>query len=425
MSAGPRRWWHAATAAFARVRLSALAGSAQALGLVQVLLVVHLALEPRDSDAYLYLLIWVQVPTQMVVVGVLNPTWLRIGASPEPRRLTQLARALPFAVLIAGPLGMLAYAALSGQPFSAVSLYAALGAVLAPLFALTWTAATRLAVDGFGAWLAGVTLIPNALGVAGLGAVWWIGSGIDPVVVLLVTQIIGYATVLALLIRTGSAVGAAYMLRDGGRTPGGGARKAGVHYFAGQAAVSYGAGLVLQSATAALPAASLSILGIITRAVSGIQSLITNANLPSLVHTSSVDDRAPLRFLDRFLAVAGSAGAAAVVVSWYLRPAWTLYVAAVVGWILAAALNATVKRIAVRFHSPRLTLITTATSISVTLALTGMLMTGHLTFTMVLFAYLLLDLVSGVWTAVRIRRLRVAALYLGACVVFAAVMVAA
>jgi len=378
-----------------------LAGTGQGLAFAQLILLMTGTGAGHASDAYFYIIAWSQVPWQVVLLGMLYPAWVRGSVIPRERLWLWSVPVMSVAAVI---VSAWIFAHLAGS-YEELPVHAVLLACLGAVTSLVWSSSLKLAALRKTNWLAAVTLPANLVSCLFL-LVMRGESQVFKVSGLLVGQILGMMVYLLLLVRARRAVSdvSSSLASHGASnvTDRGGAHR----WFLGQSVVGYGSILVIQSQIAALPASSLSVTGMVSRVVSGISTASTNALLPRLVHANA-DSPDPVFKFVRVVNLAGwiifACGAVAV---WRLdlRSTTFGYAIFVAPWLVAANLNASLKRLAARFLEPSVATfsILSALVVPACLAVIGSL--GGLSLKVVLLGLISMDLLPGVMLAAVFRQ---------------------
>ena len=384
---------------------SALAGGSQVLALIQLALLLVGTGPGPASDAYFYIVAWIQVPWQILLLGVVYPAWVRSGTLPHER--VWLASA-PIASALAAIVAAVLVAHLSG-PYPALPLHASLMSCLGLVSAIAWALGLRLASWGDTDWFAAITLPANLA--ACLALILSVDAPLDgKVTALLSGQLLGTLLFLPALIVRARRRAAQRKERaktaediDPQKSP---IDETAHRWFLAQSSVSQGANLVIQSQAATLPANGLSTIGVVSRVVAGLNTISTSALLPRLVHSDSDSPNPVYRFV-RVMNGFGWVILAVTVVAIYagdLAGTPLTYVVLIAPWLVASNLNVSLKRVAARFLKPSVATlsIVSATLVPVGLAVAGIL--GYLSLTTVFLGMILMDLLPGVMLASILRR---------------------
>ena len=378
-----------------------LAASGQALALVQIALLLVGAGAGPASNAYFYIVPWIQIPWQVGLLGVIYPPLVRGDRIP-------LLRFWLWVI----PLMSVATAAIAGGVFWAIStpypdlpLHVALLGLVGLFSSALWAAVIRLAAVGRAAWMAAVTLPANMAGAAAV-ALTMSAPLSERVTAMLVGQIVG-SVAFGVIVGTRSG-----LLRIARQAPSSAAvaRSSAHRWFLAQSSVGYGAGLMIQTQTASLQGNALSAVGVISRIVGGIGAVTTNAVLPRLVHDRSEDGN-PVRRFVRAMNVAGWVTFPIVAAfSWWLSSleSYLGVLILTVPWVMSANLNASTKRVAARFLPPHFATMSIAAAVLIPALLATLQAVGLLSLTAVLCAMILMDLVPAFLLAFRLRMVPIA-----------------
>lgn len=365
-----------------------LAALTQGLGLLQLLLLVG-GSPSSESDSYFYLITWAQLPTQILLSGYVYPTWLS-AVTGVRRRLILSLTAAPL-VGIAGVLcAAFIFSGLTA-PHAGFAGQVGLFSVLALLLTAGWAFALRLSADGTTSWASSVTLAANVLSCAVLGVLWSAPQS-TRLTAMLAAQIVGMVLTVTLIIRKNPGIFVRLFHEPTN------ARQASskVDWYLAQAIAAYGGLLVLQTASIALAPAALSILGLIGRFVSGLNTVITSALVPRLVHANTTSDHNAVSFVRITSFISLVVALAASVAGFVFGSNLASQVTIVLCWFAAATLNSTFKRLAVRSLEPRTSLASLTLNLLTGAVVAILAYTSSLTLELLILAYILMDLLPGV-----------------------------
>lgn len=377
---------------------SALAASSQALALIQIALLFASASAGVASDAYFYILPWAQFPAQVILFGVAYPVWVRGERLPAERVWIGLT-----------PLASAALAAIAGIVFARLAstynelwLHVLLLGAIGAGTSVAWTYALRLASTGEAYWLAGLTLPANLMSCLALLAVHDLTLA-QRVSLMLAAQLLGTILFIpGLWLRSRGLPASAD--KEVARRAGGNERTH--RWFLAQSATGYGAMIALQSIAAVLPAASLSIVGVVSRVVAGVTAIGTNAVLPRLLHSSSGSGASVFRFARVVNILAWIATLVAIGLALFLHDSipWIWTIVLIFPWAAATNLNASMKRVAARFLSSRVATVSIISAIVTPAAVGGLCLVMGPDINLVLCGMILLDLVPGCVLAIMLAQ---------------------
>ncbi|WP_157549746.1 hypothetical protein [Microbacterium sp. Leaf288] len=376
-----------------------LAGATQGLALFQLLLLFLGEGPGPASDAYFYIVAWIQVPWQIVLLGVVYPTWVRGAHVPNERAWLAV---VPLLSAAAGVIASYLFARLS-EPYPELWLHCVLMSSLGLISGALWAVVLRLAAENDPLWFAAVTLPANFAACVALVICQALPLP-GRVTALLGAQVLGSAVYLVIV--------ALRMHRIRSRTVSAPRHtESSAHrWFLAQSATAYGSNLFIQTQTATLPANALSSLGIVSRIVAGITAVVTNAILPRLVHRDTLSADPTYRFV-LFVNVGAWATlplALAAIVAANLQDSIAGYALLVIPWAVAANLNASMKRVAARFLPGRVAMFSIIPAVLIPAALSIANALGLLNLIVVIGALILMDLVPGVILSVVQRRFGIA-----------------
>jgi len=315
------------------VRARSVGAVSNALGLVQVSLLVTRCGFSRTTDAYVVLFAFGQAVLAVWVQGIVYPARLAVGRDAGGWRRTQLmaaGAALLFQVVAAGIL------VLQGFPMGTVLPLALPLVVAQSAGAASAVLGVRHACAGRPALMAGLAAPANALACVALlaspqGAVaaqrmcWGLA--------------VGNVTLLGLL--TARSLGGGDANAPTATSP---PLRGRCHWLVVNAAVGYAGGLLLQTAAAELPRGTATVYGIVTRVVGAAVGIGVNAALPALVHWSRDGAAEAHHLLGRVLR--GAAPLLALLAAGaVLEPRYVRVAAAGAGWLALAAAAALVAQV--------------------------------------------------------------------------------
>jgi hypothetical protein len=379
---------------------SSLAAATQGLGLLQLGLLIG-GNPSSESDAYFYLITWAQLPAQLLLSGFVYPTWLS-GTANIGARVRWALSAAPVLAVLGVVIASVVFSALSTGPQS-FELHVALFAVLGVGLSAGWALALRLSADGNSSWVSSVTLASNLLScvmlLVTLGA-----AQSDRLTFMLSAQIVGMLITVVMI----SARHRDIWRRLTREAVNARVTDSKVDWYLAQSVFGYGGLLVLQTASVALAPAALSILGLIGRFVSGLNTVITSAVVPRLVNSGSSSDRSAILFIRYSCLMSLSVAATACAIGWVSQnSSWLPQAALVCAWFAAAVLNSTFKRLAIRSLEPRVSLVPILCNLATSILVAYFALSGSLSFAILILAYVLMDLLPGIFLAYALRRLHI------------------
>ena len=332
---------HAASAAlpvrtFLRAPVASIAS--QAVGLLQLGLLLLRAGANQATDAFYYLFSLGMVSITGIIVGVVYPSLLnheRLSRSD----LRSIRNAVPvLSLLMVG--GGAAWLGVNDRLGSGLYALVALSGANAVVQARLWFRAVAAEAGGQAVWIAGVALPANIIAVAALAPQWRTPE-------LAVTAMAGgllAGNIGLLLIMERRRVGDD-VVRD---SPDASSRK-GSTWFLGTACSAFVAQTVMQSLAVLLPAASLTLLNLANKLVGSIAAAFVNATMPLLVHGRTESPTMARRFLRVVVLVEAVGGVALLVGTYFLRPDFILPAFVVGVWLVGSGASAVAQRMAFRF----------------------------------------------------------------------------
>ncbi|MCK5749808.1 MAG: hypothetical protein KAH44_26570, partial [Oricola sp.] len=177
-------------------------------------------------------------------------------------------------------------------------------------------------------------------------------------------------------------------------------------WFGTKAVTGYGAGVALQSVASLLPASSVTIIGILSRLVSGFSTTVTNALLPRLVNARSSGKSAAQNYcyvVLLFTTLVNAALMIPVVLGVGFSVGQVSLAIIAVTWIGGSSASAVIQRLAIRFHSSVASWVSIVVSIAVPASLGIILVTGNLNLLVVVVGFVLLDVAVGLGTALLLK----------------------
>lgn len=382
-----------------------VAGTSQFLGLVQLALLLRGG-AGRPTDIYFFITAWTTAPIQLFLVSTFYPLLLKFGAteSREQRKWVVITCGAIFGSALAG--GAI-YSAKNGYE-SDLAPIAGLSALSSTVSVWAWQRALVLSAHGRPRWISGINLLPS-LFVVPILAIPAITDQTDRVCLLLVGQLVGF---LAYGFLTKSASGGMSPIGERSASEGlGHARR----LFLAQSGSAYGSLLVIQSVGIGLPAAEFTVFATIGRVVAGLNSLISSAVLPLLINHSTRRSDTAVKFCWLLLVGVGlAAGLSDSLIAGGMAPSLRAHRHAIlIGlvWIAAVSLNATLHRVAFRFHHAGLSWITVLVSPAVALISVFIGFSG-ISLNALLWCTVAIDLISAVAFSFALRKY---ALAVGIC----------
>ena len=393
------------------LRAPAMSIASQAVGVLQLGLLLLRAGANEATDAFYYLFNLGMVSITGIIVGVVYPSLLnreRLSRS-DLRWIRNLVPVL--CLLVVG--GGAAWLAANDRLGNELYLLAVLSGANAVVQARLWFRAIAAEAAGHAIWIAGVALPANLIAVAALAPPW-------PAPNLAVTAMTGGLLLGNLVLlgvmrhrRVGDAV-----LVDGAAATG---SRSGSAWFLGTASVAFVSQAVLQSLAVLLPAAGLTILNLASKIVGSISAAFVNATMPLLVHERTDSPAAARRFL-RIVMLAEALGGTVLVIGTYLvRPDIAVAAVVVAVWMVGSGAAAVAQRMGFRFLPAQDVAKRQIASVVVVvpLALLSAWSAGF-TLTVLLCAYAAIDVLTGMLLLWPLKDRRMGALLAAGAVTLAA-----
>lgn len=380
----------------------------QTLGLIQLFILLHRG-AGQATDAYFYILAWSMVPIQVLLVGTYYPTVLRGGKLTAKRE--KILTATAACSTAAMTLGAFAVYRSVASGFAGLDLLALAAAVAALASIPAWWVALRESASGDPRWLSGITLLPSAFAIVALlsASSLTLASRVTAMVAGQAAGYVAFWLFRAVVDRRRLAGQNGHPLTGPDRKD-----KASVSaWVLGHSIVAYASAIWIQTAAAALPGAGLTTLGVITKIVAAGSTLVSSSVLPMVLNSSSSDDTGAMKFsrITWGFGVILTLSVAFIPLGQYAE--WRTSALLAILWLSAVLFNVAMHRVAYRFHSQRFSAIGIAVLIA---APTALWLSDQLwsstNLSIVLAAFISLDLVSGILYALFMRQKRLAVAYL-------------
>ncbi|MCM3485084.1 hypothetical protein [Kocuria rosea] len=377
---------------FRQSKYSFLSLASQALGLLQVALLIWPDGGGLASDAYFLLTAWGMFPAQIILFGVMFPLWLRNGATREGTAIIAV-----FCVVLAAGLatiGSMVFLISAGKHYDLLLFHTIVFTVYCVLQTVNTAFALRSASTGNALWLSILTL-PSS--VCACTLLIFSNQELSSATSLLgIGLCIGSVIYTGLFIATGTHNGLRVdSVRTGAQPPGSDPRvgppRGDSLWFFGKSVSGYGAGLFLQTVAATLPQSSLTTISVVSKIVGGFTSVVTSTNLPRLINATTKNDYAVTRFVHRFLWFGSVFSFIVVGIHvWFAgRGAGIVLIAMM--WLVVATISATEQRVYLRFRSARWSSVSIFVSAAVVIFSLVLAGRGYLNVSVVLGLYVLLD----------------------------------
>lgn len=178
----------------------------------------------------------------------------------------------------------------------------------------------------------------------------------------------------------------------------------GAVWFGAKSVAGYGSGMLLQSVAATLPPSGLTLIGILTKIVGGFSTIVTNTILPRVVHKNSTSALGVYRYGWILVWSLGLVVACCAVMTFFYDSKF-LYMAMIVCcWILAAAISASMQRVAIRFFPPHLSVVSIALSIVVPVFALIAAFTVGIDLKSIISAYVAVEFLIGMVMCIVLRK---------------------
>jgi hypothetical protein len=361
-------------------RAPAVSAASQAIGLVQLVLILARAGTNNATDAYFYLFNLGLVPINCIVVGLMYPSLLNeFRLSRAGLRTIRWVTPLCGALFVCGGAAWLAWRDRLTEGLLALVILTGANAVVQ---AGVWFRAVAAEAGGNALWIAGIALPPNLLAVAALAYPWT-----EPATAMttMMAGLLGGNLALAVFMHR-RAVGDDIVASADEHGAGSGSL-----WFLALSSSSYVGQTVLQSLAVLLPASGITLLNVAYKLVGSVSATFVNATMPSLVHRDTESRSAARRFLRLVAATVTAGGLGLVGAVRVLRPELVLPALVVATWLLCSTASAVAARMSFRFLRPGASGRTIAVVVAV-VALTALTSYGPgFSLTVLLCAYAALD----------------------------------
>jgi hypothetical protein len=314
--------------------------ASQVSGLAQLAALLWRFGPSNATDAYFYLFNLGNLPTQILIVGVLYP--MMLSADRVTRRgAKRFGWFVPLAALAVVAAGA-GWLWVQNRVTEGLVPILALAALNAAFQARLWFRAVSAEAEGSSRWVAAVALPANVLATLVL-LIPWPTSEIT-VTAMLVALCAANAAFMALVAK--KRIGREAIRRLPSRPE----RRHSAHWwFLTKSVVSYGGMTIVQSLALILPPAVLTLLSLPTKIVGSVSATFVNAIMPRLIHQSTDSPEAAHRFLRQLAALIGGAATVGLVGGWVFFPEHFLTFLIVALWLVASASSSVSQRMTFRF----------------------------------------------------------------------------
>lgn len=331
------------------LRAPALSLASQAIGVVQLFALLWRHGASNATDAYFYLFNLGNLPTQILIVGVLYPMLL------NEHRITRVA-ARRFGYFVSGiSVGAIglgwAWLAHTDRVSEEIIPIICLSAVNAAFQALIWHRAVLAEADGSPQWVSAVALPANFLATCVILLPW--PNSTSTVTAMMVA--LASANSLFLISMVSLRVGRAVLDRLPEASI---VKHRAPWWFLAKSGVGYGGLMVVQSVSLVLPPSTLTLLTVPMKIVASVSATFTNAILPRLIHQSSTSPEGGRRFLRIAAGALAVVGTLLFIVARLFFPEYSLTALVIALWLVASAASSVAQRLAFRFLKPSASRIT-------------------------------------------------------------------
>lgn len=378
----------------AHLRAPVLSLASQASGLLQLGALLWRHGPSNATDAYFYLFNLGNLPTQILIVGVLYPMLLNQDRVTR-RGALRFGRLVPVAALLAVAAGS-GWLSIQGRVSLDIAPILILAAVNAVIQARLWFLAVFAEADGRPHWMAAIALPANVLATLVMLLPW--PSSTATVTAMFVALAIANGGFLVVMARVKVGI---HVLDGLPAVPG---RKHSAHYwFLSKSFVGYGGLMIVQSLALVLPPSTLTLLTLPMKIVGSVAATFVNAVMPLLVHQNTESPTEARRFLSILTVILGSLGLVILVAGGLFLPEHFVQVLVVALWLLAAAAASVAQRMMFRFLPPSASRITLAVVPMIVAAVAVSVQSDGFGLIALLCAYALVDAASGFLILVALR----------------------
>ena len=327
----------------------ALSLASQAVGVLQLLLLLWRYGATNATDTYFYLFNLGNLPIQILVVGVLYPLLLN-DERVSRRGAALFARWVPAAGIAAVGVGA-GWLHVTGRVGGETLPIIAFSALNAFMQARVWVRAVAAEAGGTPHWVSGVALPANLFATTVIALPW--PNSDSTVTAMTAVLAVANAGLLLLMVKCSVGDSVFHGLSDHGRT-----NLRAPMWFVSKSTVSYGGLMVVQSVSLILPPATLTLLTIPMKIVASVSATFTNAILPRLVHQTTESPSEGRYFLRVATATLMAVGLVVVLVSVVFFEDYWVIAAVVSLWLVASSASSVAQRLAFRFLAPSASRIT-------------------------------------------------------------------
>ena len=368
--------------------------ASQVVGLLQLAALLWIYGPSNATDAYFYLFNLGNLPTQILIVGVLYPLLI------NDDRVTR-KRAVKFGIWVpaCAPLVVAigtAWLVVNGRVTAALVPIIILAAINAVLQARLWFYAVIAEAGGVPHWIAAVALPANFLATVTLLFPW--GSSMSSVTAMMVALTIANGAFLVATVRSRISIRVMQELPEIPTR-----RRHAQWWFFAKSGTSYGGLMVIQSLALILPPATLTLLTLPVKIVGSVSATFVNAVMPMLVHQATESPAAARKFLRILVILLGPVGAAGVAVSAMFAPDYFLEVLVVSLWLVASAASAVAGRMAYRFLEPKASRVTMVVVPAIVIGVSASTLSSSFGLLALLCAYAAVDAASSFLFLVSLR----------------------
>jgi hypothetical protein len=317
--------------------------ASQAIGLLQIgLLLLHGGVT-NATDTYFYLFTLGLTPILILVMGVMYPMLLN-GQPISRRGLRRIRLAATFSA-VACVLGGYGWLAANREMDATLLIVAVFLSANAVLQAQLYSRAAAAEAGGNALWISGIALPANVGACAALAWPW--GSSNAATIAMVAGLVIGNAGSLAFI--TQRRVGQEVL----DAVPVDAPANRGSLWFFGKASTGYVSQGLLATLAVTLPASSVTVLSVASKVVGALAATLINSVMPVLVHQATQSTRAARRFLRLLVCLLVVAGALATVAARIVAPDYLLAVIVISVWTISASAAAVAQRTSFRFLPAR------------------------------------------------------------------------
>lgn len=324
-------------------RAPALSLASQIIGMIQLFVLLWRYGATNATDAYFYLFNLGNLPSQILLVGVLYPMLLN-----DQKISRRSARLFGAGVSLVG-IAAVGVGALwlfrTGRVDPDIVPIIGFSAANAFFQCMLWYRAVAAEAGGVPQWVSAIALPANLLATLVILLPW--SSSTSTVTAM--TAALAAANCVLFLVMTRLKVGRS-VIESLPETPA--ERHNAPWWFLSKSAVAYGGLMVIQSASLVLPPSTLTLLTVPMKIVASVSATFTNAILPRLIHQKSTSPESGRYFLQIAAVILGGVGSVTSLIFIIFFEQYAVIAVVVSLWLVSSAAASVAQRLAFRFLKP-------------------------------------------------------------------------